>query len=247
MKNLGRYMQKILIIAGTTINLLSLVMAFVTNFNAFLIGVFCASALMVVYGLCLRSKKLLIVVTIAVVALLVLFIGFNVFLYRFGQHNTVTYEEDAVIVLGAGVVGETPSLILAARLNTALAYYRQNDGVLIVVSGGQGPNEDITEALAMERYLVARGVPIENILKEEESTTTRENMIFSKRLLDEYFDGAYTTAFITNDFHIFRAGIIASRVGLNCTHMHAKIPRYSVPANYLRETIAVLAELILPY
>ena len=225
----------------------SLVAAVTSNFNAFLIGIFCVSALMVIYGVCLRSKKLTIAVTAAAAVLFVAFIGFNVFLCRFGQTDTATYEEDALIVLGAGIVGETPSLILQARLEAALVYYQQNPDVIIVVSGGQGPREDITEALAMERYLTAHGVPLESILKEEASTSTWENLLLSKQILDEHFDGTYTAAILTNDFHIFRAGILAKRTGLDgTTHVHAKIPRYTVPANYLREAIAVLIEVMMP-
>ena len=235
-------------LTGVAVNLLSLVMAFATNFNAFLIFLFCASALMIVYGICFRSKKRIIAVTAVLAVLFVAFIGFNVFLCRFGQHDTATYEEDVLVVLGAGIVEETPSLILKERLDAALTYYQRNPDVLIMVSGGQGPNEHITEALAMERYLTAHGVPSANIHKEDASTSTRENMLFSKQLLDAHFNGPYTTVFITNDFHIFRAGMIAHRTGWNTiTHMHAKIPVYSIPANYLRETVAVLLAIILPY
>ena len=242
-----RIARRILLIAGVVISILSLVFGFTSNFNTLVICAFCASVLMIIYGLSLGSKRVLIGVTVSLAVLLVLFAGFNVFLYRFGQNDTVTYKEDALIVLGAGIADETPSLILQARLEAVLEYYLRNPEVVIVVSGGQGPRESVTEALAMERYLVSGGVPSEKILKEEEATTTRENIAFSKGLLDEYFDGEYTIAFITNDFHVFRTHIIVLRVGLTGTHMHAKIPRYSIPANYLRESIACLFEVILPY
>ena len=80
--------------------------------------------------------------------------------------HPATGNEKAVVVLGAGLRGEQVSGLLARRLDAALAYYRQNPDVLLVVSGGQGPDEAIPEAEAMARYLQAHGVPGENILKE---------------------------------------------------------------------------------
>lgn len=80
--------------------------------------------------------------------------------------HPATGNEKAVVVLGAGLRGEQVSGLLARRLDAALAYYRQNPDVLLVVSGGQGPDEAIPEAEAMARYLQAHGVPGENILVE---------------------------------------------------------------------------------
>ena len=106
--------------------------------------------------------------------------------YSFGFTDTVTYKEDAVIVLGAGLRGENLSLILRNRLDAAVEYYNENPEAVIVVSGGQGPDEDIPEAEAMERYLYEQGVPLNKIIKEDKSTSTEENFKFSKELLETY-------------------------------------------------------------
>jgi uncharacterized SAM-binding protein YcdF (DUF218 family) len=125
-------------------------------------------------------------------------------------------------------------------LDKAIAYSQRNPRALIIVSGAQGPQESITEALAMERYLINHGVAPERIIKEESATSTYENMMFSKELLDGILANPYTAVVITNDFHIYRASQMAKKTGLNATHLHAKIDWYAIPQNYLRECLAVV-------
>ena len=121
-----------------------------------------------------------------------------------------------------------------------MEYSIHNPKAIIVVSGGQGPQEDITEALAMERYLISKGTPKERIIKEEESTSTYENLLFSKNILDDIFTDPYKTVVITNNFHIYRATRLAENLGLDATHYHGKTSWYSIPVNYARECIATL-------
>ena len=102
-------------------------------------------------------------------------------------HSTVTYKEDAIIVLGAAVHGKTPSRTLRYRLKKAVDYHEQNPDAIIIVSGGQGAQEDISEAEAMKIYLVENGVASNKIIKEDKSTSTAENFKFSKEILDETF------------------------------------------------------------
>lgn len=178
-------------------------------------------------------------VGVALVFLCVLFI--------YGDCDNVTYTEDAVIVLGAGIRGEEPTETLAERLDVAVEYHKKNPDAVIVVSGGQGHNEDITEALAMERYLAAAGVAADRIIKEERSTSTAENFAYSKEILDEYFDGEYSVAFITNDFHVMRASLAASRSGYaDVTHAHSSTAFYTFLPNTLRECLAFVKYLVFP-
>ncbi len=150
------------------------------------------------------------------------------------------YTEDAVIVLGAGIHGETPTLPLRNRLLKAVEYYNKNQDAIIIVSGGQGHGESITEAEAMERFLIDKGIPKQNILKEEKSTSTEENLKFSKQILDENFSENYTVAIITNRFHSQRARILAKEEGLTSTSVNAPIPWYTIPVNYVRESLATM-------
>ena len=163
------------------------------------------------------------------------------FLILYGRRDTVCYDETALIVLGCGIRGEKLSPALRMRLDRALRYHRENEDAYIVVSGGQGPQEDITEALAMERYLIAHGIPADRILKEERSTSTEENFVFSKKLLDEKLGAGYRIAFVSNDYHIYRASRLAAVAGLNGErHLHTSTPIVSALPNSLREGIATV-------
>ena len=162
-----------------------------------------------------------------------------------GGTDNVTYEEDAIIVLGAAVRGEEISGALQKRLDAAIEYYQENPDVVIVVTGGQGPQESITEALAMERYLMANGIPQEKIIKEEKATSTYENFKFSKELLDEYFSqkgvSEYKLAYVTDDYHIYRAGKLAKIAGLGeMTHCHSNTHKTIILPSGLRECMAIV-------
>ncbi len=149
--------------------------------------------------------------------------------------------EDAVIVLGCAVKGEKPSNTLYARTAAATRYYKMNSKAVFVLSGGQGSQESISEAEALERVLLECGIPKEQLIKEERATSTSENFAYSKAILDEYFDGEYKTAFVTNDFHSYRAGKIAKFRGFeNVTVVEARTPISSVPLCYVREVFAVI-------
>ena len=86
-------------------------------------------------------------------------VGLSGFLTSYGTDDNATYDENAVIVLGAAVHGRELSNTLAGRLAVAVAYHQRNPSALIVVSGGQGLQEDIPEAVAMRQYLLDHGVP----------------------------------------------------------------------------------------
>ena len=163
------------------------------------------------------------------------------FLIIYGRRDTVSYDETALIVLGCGIRGEKLSPALRMRLDRALRYHRKNESAYVVVSGGQGPQEAITEALGMERYLTAHGVPAERIIREERSTSTEENFAFSKKLLDERLGTGYRIAFVTNDYHVYRASRLAALAGLNGDrHLHTSTPIVSALPNSLREGIATV-------
>ena len=167
---------------------------------------------------------------------------FTASIYICGNNDNVDYKEDAIIVLGAGIKGEKIGTNLQKRLDTAIVYHRENPDAIIVVSGGQGPYEDISEALAMERYLVANGIPQDKIIKEDRSTSTQENFEFSKKILDLRFgEGKYKAAYVTNGYHVYRAGIVAENAGFGeITHLHAETPWYTAVPNGLREVLAVM-------
>ena len=147
-------------------------------------------------------------------------------------------------MLGCGVRGDRVSVGLARRLDKAAAYAADHPDVLIVVSGGQGPQETVTEAQAMEQYLLSCGIAGDRILKEEQATSTLENLQFSDALLRERFPDGYRAALVTSRFHVFRAVHIARTLDLEMTHLGAGSIWYSVPMNNLRELCAIAHELL---
>nr|WP_300150169.1 YdcF family protein [Propionicimonas sp.] len=177
-------------------------------------------------------------ITAAVLCLAV--IGMAAFLAGYGTRDNARFDEDAVIVLGAAVHGSELSKTLIRRLDVAVAYHERNPGALIVVSGGQGPQEDLPEAVAMQQYLVSTGIPAESVITEDRATSTEENFAFSRALLDRRLPSGYPVAFVTDEFHVYRAGRIAAAAGLDATHVSSRTPWYFWPSNYLRETLAVV-------
>ena len=159
-----------------------------------------------------------------------------------GHQENDALPADAVIVLGAGVNGETPSLILRSRVNRAADYLRTHPEIPVILSGGQGPGENISEAECMHRELVKRGIPESQLYLEEESTSTAENFAYSRRLLPELGldPKTATLAVITNDFHCFRAHLIAQRAGLSTFDIPARTDWVLLNANYyVREFFAL--------
>lgn len=172
---------------------------------------------------------------------------FLIILFGYGKKSNVNYNEDAVIVLGAGIQGKEVSESLRNRLDAALRYCQKNPKAIIVVSGGQGPQETITEALAMEQYLLEQGMPAEQIIKEQMATSTRENFLYSKEMLDRQLGDAYKVAFISNDYHIYRAKLIAQNVGFDeITYLGSDTPWYLILPSGIRECLAVMKQWILP-
>lgn len=155
--------------------------------------------------------------------------------------SATDYNEDAVVVLGCAVRGTIPSNTLIRRLEKCVEYSAKNPHAIIVVSGGQGEQEHISEAEAMRRYLTEHGVSKDRIYIEERSTSTEENFVFSKAILDNLFDSDYQICYITNDFHSYRAGIYAQRAGFtNPRCCNASTNTSTLIPSYLREAVAVL-------
>ncbi len=99
------------------------------------------------------------------------------------MHTTPQQDLDYVIVLGAQVRGTSPSLSLKKRLDRAAEYAEENPHTIFILSGGQGPDEGISEAECMFQYLIAAGVPEDRLIKEDASTSTRENLTFSAEII----------------------------------------------------------------
>ena len=143
-------------------------------------------------------------------------------------------KADAVIVLGGGIRGKTPTLTLKYRLDKALEYSREAPDAVIVVSGGQGPDETVSEASVMRDYLVAHGMDADRIIVEDRSTSTAENFEYSSALIGERLGMGADVVFVTTRFHVFRAEKVAQKLGLDAQGIPAKGVWYITFNDYLR-------------
>ena len=150
-------------------------------------------------------------------------------------------SNEYAIILGAKVNGETPSLTLRYRLDEALVYAEKHPTVKFILSGGQGPDEDISEGEAMRRFLTERGVGEERLLLETESTSTYENLLYSKKLLP---DDVSAVTIITSDFHLARARMIADSLDLQTDALPAKTPPSVEAKHNVRERLALIKTVI---
>lgn len=145
-----------------------------------------------------------------------------------------------VVVLGAQVKGTRPSRALRKRLDEAVAYAGENPGTLFVLSGGQGPDEGISEAECMYNYMTEKGVPSERLLLEDQSTSTQENLEFSDEL---YSLKKYSVGVLSNNFHVYRAMELAKHQGYeDVSGIPAPSDLGMQPHNILREVCCVLLE-----
>lgn len=149
-------------------------------------------------------------------------------------------DADYIVVLGAAVYGENPSITLQHRLEGAARYLDANPQAKAVVSGGQGEGEDISEAECMRRYLVEHGIAADRILLEDQSTSTKENLAFSKAVIEADGGDASRIAIISSAYHLYRAKRMASALGMDAIGVAGSdgYPIYMF-GMYLREAAAV--------
>ncbi|MFD5538129.1 YdcF family protein [Streptomyces sp. NPDC127079] len=167
------------------------------------------------------------------------FLGYALLYGRLPRRRNV----DFVVVLGCGLVGGSRvGRLLANRLDRARRLYEaqaaRGNPPLLVTSGGQGSDEDLPEADAMAAHLVAAGVPEDRILREDRSRTTEENLLLSKKIMQE-LKPDYRCVVVTNNFHVFRAALTARRTGVRGQVVGAATARYFWPGATIREFVAV--------
>lgn len=149
-----------------------------------------------------------------------------------------------LVVLGCRVYGSTPSIMLKERIDAAYANLKEHPERKCVLSGGQGSDEDLSEAECMYRELVFRGIEKERLFLEDQSTSTRENILFSKEVIEE--NGLSTDiAIVTNEFHEYRAAGIAQEQELECAAVPARTRLLLFPTFYVRELYGILQMWIL--
>ena len=163
-------------------------------------------------------KKLVKIIKICIALIIAVLIVIEGVIIVYPKHNIS--KSDYILILGAGLSnGSEPSLTLSGRLDAAIEYIKDyNNHSKIVVSGGKGNDEKISEAEAMKKYLVSKGMPEGQILMENKSTTTYENFKFSKELIEEDSNkeiDEINVKVVTTDFHAFRSKLLAQKNGYN--------------------------------
>ena len=229
------------ITAGTLLIGNFILLILISNINLGMVPVAGLGAVLLCYGIFYDKfpfKKIIsAVIAFGVVAILV----FGSFLAIYGGQDTADYTEQTVIILGCGLRGERVSVGLAKRLNKAAEYHEKNPDAMIIVSGGQGPQEDISEALAMKRYLMDKGVPEDRIIMEDKSTSTITNFRYSREIMEKEGMSLSSVVFVTNAYHVYRAASYADDEGFeDIAHLGTDIIWYTIPMNYMREMLAVV-------
>ena len=169
----------------------------------------------------------------------VIFMLYTLFLHILPKKKDFDY----VIIHGAGLLqGGKVSPLLKDRLDKAIKIYRRDPTPpKMIPSGGQGRDESVSEAEAMARYLIGQGIPETDIIREDRSSTTLENLKFSKEILDSLTGRKYT-ALVTSNFHVYRALRYCRKIGLSCTGIGSHVAFYYWPSALIREFIAIHLE-----
>lgn len=193
--------------------------------------------LTLVFAFCKKSVKISAAVVFGAAALALLIVEIPIIRAAVEKPKA---GASYVVVLGAGVYGETPSITLEHRLEGAVRYLNDNPEAKAVVSGGQGEGEDISEAECMRRYLTAHGIAAERILMEDMSTSTKENLAFSKAVIKADGGDVSSVAIVSSGYHLYRARRTAALLGIDATGVAGSdgYPIY-VAGMYLREALAV--------
>ncbi|MEX3747610.1 MULTISPECIES: YdcF family protein [Lysinibacillus] len=179
-----------------------------------------------------------------------LIFGYTMFLYTSVMayatiylFTPIFYEPNYIIALGSGLIGDKVPPLLASRLDEAVKQYKKyGERPYIIVSGGQGSDEKVSEAYAMKKYIVdVHQIPTQKILMEDQSTNTEQNLAFSKEIMDKHAQGKkYRSLFVTNNFHVFRASIYAKKARLDAQGVGSKTALYYLPNAFTREFIGLL-------
>ena len=160
-------------------------------------------------------------------------------------HSDMHSEPDTMIILGCMVYEWGPSILLRDRLDTALDYLEEHPDTTVIVSGGQGADEHISEAQAMHDYLVEHGFPSAQILLEDQSSNTYENLSFSNHVIAAHgIDVTDDLVVVSNDFHLARVRMLFKRVAGGDYHLNTlAAPTSHLPSRikmYIREPLALI-------
>lgn len=224
-----------------------------TNFSQFWFGI---GIILIIYGIFSskfkfpsKLKGVRKIIKIIFSFLILIFILIEIPIIYFGN-KTYNGNCDYIIVLGAGLRGENMSLTLYQRVSKALQYAKSHKDTQIILSGGKGNSELISESQAMEKYFLENGISKQRVIKEDKSINTYQNLKFSYEKLEQISKsknqdiGKLKIGVVTSNFHIFRAKFLGKRVGLNLVGIPSEVRDILKPNFYVREAFAVVKSAI---
>lgn len=221
-------------------NYLSLALGFVILFFYFLIYIrFTLLSDAVEQNLIVNTIYLLVIFSYVIFGFA--FAGFMIYSYLY-LFIPKKRSYDFIIIHGAGLLdGEKVTPLLKRRIDKAVEAYHKskNPNIKIIASGGQGADERISEAQAIANYLLEEtDVPKEAIILENKSTTTYENLLFSKKIGEELIENP-RFLFVTNDYHVFRTSVFARQIKLKGDGLGCRTAAYYIPSAFIREYVAL--------
>lgn len=213
------------------------------------------SVLMILYGIFLRqindkikktnknkAGKVFLTVICTAAAVVLIFIIWSTGKMAMAADNPPT-KETTVIVLGCQVKETGPSRMLRERLDAAYEFLVANPDAKCILSGGKGPDEPESEAMCMYKWLVAKGIDAKRLYIEDKSTSTKENLMYSKEIIEnEKLPKAITV--ITSEFHQYRAAEIAKSLGMESYSVSGNTLITLLPTYYLRELGGMFFEVL---
>lgn len=246
----NKVINVILLILGIVMMVYSTGISFIVDGlgrNLFILGLFLiVFALVKIFFCKLQHRKVIKIfnniLNILICCFLIFFIVIEGIIISYGNKKEVTNTK-YVLILGAGLWGDTPSNTLVKRLDSAINII--NKDTKVIVSGGKGEGETVTEAEAMEMYLISKGINKNQIIREDESRNTYENIKNSNQILRGIEkDKDFQITIVTSNFHMFRANMLASRFKIKNSSYSASVMKSIEPGYYIREFFAVLKSYI---
>ncbi len=192
-----------------------------------------------------RRRFLRAVAALAAIGVIALVICMGMIQAWSGGDPAAAAQADYAIVLGAKVNGTVPSRALRARLDLTLEFMERNPDAPVIVCGGQGPDEAVPEAQAMYDYLAAHGADMSRVYCEDQSATTRENLIHAQQIWQSIGGGAGTACIISSEFHLCRAQFIAASLGIDACALGSVTTPYFYRLFYTFREVPAFAKAVL--
>ena len=234
-------MKKSRIITASILFLAGIILRFAfSGHNYIAYGLFLLSVFIVIFGVAGKTLRRFLAMFIAMGLVYFVIIEIPIIDEASGDGD---FDADYLIVLGAAVHGDTPSLSLVERLEAAKDYLIKHPDTVVIVSGGQGSGENVSEARAMYEWLYANGIDPTRIIMEDKASSTYENLKFSREIINELSDDA-TVAVVSSEYHLCRAKLIAKTLDMEIHTVAAQTTYFTVMLNYfIREAFGVTYQL----